>query len=67
MNRSDLNQSYAAFDQSSTIVGVIDMSLKSWVMSGTVPGVKRQPLKKLSAKDMRNNNCYDFGRRWMTA
>ncbi len=49
MERSDLNQSYAAFDQSSTIVGVIDMSLKSWVMSGTLPGVKRQPLKKLSA------------------
>jgi transposase len=49
MNRSDLNQSYAAFDQASTIVGVIELSLKSWLVAGTVPGVTRQPRKKLSA------------------
>jgi transposase len=49
MDRSDLNQSLAAFDQGSTIVCVIELSLKSWVVSGVVPGVKRQPLKKLSA------------------
>jgi transposase len=49
MNRSDLNQSYAAFDQASTIVCVIELSSKSWLLAGTVPGVKRQPKKKLSA------------------
>jgi len=51
MNRSDLNQSYAAFDQASTIACVIDMSMKSWVLSGTVPGVQRQPLKRLLADE----------------
>jgi transposase len=49
MDRSDLNQSYAAFDQASTIVCVVELSSKSWLASGTVPGVKRQPRKKLSA------------------
>jgi transposase len=49
MNRSDLNQSYAAFDQASTIVIVVELSSKSWLLAGTVPGVKRQPRKQLSA------------------
>jgi transposase len=49
-NRSDLNQSYAAFDQASTIVTVVELSSKSWLAAGTVPGVKRQPRKKLSAR-----------------
>jgi transposase len=49
MERNDLNQSLVAFDQHSTVVGVIELSLKSWVVSGVVPGVKRQPLKKQPA------------------
>ena len=49
MNRSDLNQSYAAFDQASTMACVIELSSKSWLLAGTVPGVKRQPKKKLPA------------------
>jgi transposase len=48
-NRSDLNQSYAAFDQASTLVCVVELSSKSWLAAGTVPGVKRQPKKKLPA------------------
>jgi len=48
-NRSDLNQSYAAFDQASTIACVVELSSSSWLAAGTVPGVKRQPLKKLPA------------------
>jgi transposase len=48
-NWSDLNQSYAAFDQASTLVCVIELSSKSWLAAGTVPGVKRQPKKKLPA------------------
>jgi transposase len=47
--RSDLNQSYAAFDQASTLVCVIELSSKSWLLAGTVPGVKRQPKKNLPA------------------
>ncbi len=50
-NRSDLNQSYAAFDQASTIACVIELSSKSWLLAATVPGVKRQPKKKLSANE----------------
>jgi len=51
MNRSDLNQSYAAFDQASTMACVIELSSKSWLLAGTVPGLKRQPRKKLSANE----------------
>src|SRR5947209_5374367 len=47
-NRSDLNQSYAAFDQASTIVCVVELSSKNWLAAATVPGVKRQPRKNLS-------------------
>jgi transposase len=46
-NRSDLNQSYAAFDQASTIVSVVELSSKSWLAAATVPGVKRHPRKNL--------------------
>jgi transposase len=49
MQRNDLNQSLVAFDQNSTVVAVVELSLKSWVVSGAVPGVKRQPVKKLTA------------------
>jgi transposase len=46
--RSDLNQSYAAFDQASTMACVVELSSKSWLAAATVPGVKRQPRKHLS-------------------
>jgi transposase len=46
-NRSDLNQSYAAFDQASTIVSVVELSSKSWLAAATVPGVNRHPRKNL--------------------
>jgi transposase len=31
----------------STLVVVVEMSKTSWLVSGVVPGVERQPLKKL--------------------
>jgi transposase len=37
----------AAFEQDSTLVAVIEMSLSSWLVAGLVPGVSRDPLKKL--------------------
>ena len=49
MDRSDLNQSYAAYDQTSTMAIVVELSSKNWLALGTVPGVKRQPRKKVSA------------------
>jgi transposase len=50
-NRSDLNQSYAAFEQANTIVSVVELSSKNWLAAATVPGLKRQPRKKLSAQE----------------
>ena len=47
----DLSRSLTAFDQDSTLVAVIEMSLKSWLVAGIVPGVSRAPLKKLAADE----------------
>ena len=44
---NDLSRSLAAFDPSSTLVLVVEMSKASWLVSGVIPGVERQPLKKL--------------------
>ena len=47
----DLSRSLTAFDQDSTLIAVIEMSLKSWLVAGIVPGVGRAPLKKLEADE----------------
>lgn len=44
---NDLSRSFSPFDQQRTLVVVIEMSQSSWLVSGIVPGVDRQPLKKL--------------------
>jgi len=44
-----LSRALVAFDQNSTIVAVVELSLKTWLVSGLVPGVMRQPLKKQAA------------------
>jgi transposase len=49
MKRNDLSRSLVAFEQNSTLVGVVELSLKSWLVAGLVPGLERQPLKKLGA------------------
>jgi transposase len=43
----DLSRSIAAFDHDSTLVVVIEMSTSSWLVAGMIPGVDRQPVKKL--------------------
>jgi len=43
----DLSRSIAAFDHDSTLVVVIEMSKSSWLVAGMIPGVDRQPVKKL--------------------
>ena len=37
----------AAFDQDRALVVVVEMSQSSWLATGLLPGVERQPLKKL--------------------
>src|SRR5271167_4670346 len=44
---NDLSRSLTAFDPISTLVVVVEMSKASWLVSGAVPGVERQTLKKL--------------------
>src|SRR5262249_14173387 len=44
---NDLSRSLTALDVNHTLIGVIEMSQKSWLVAGIVPGVERQPLKKL--------------------
>jgi transposase len=50
-NPNGLNKCLAAFDQDSTLVAVVEMSKSSWLVAGIVPGVDRQPLKKLNADE----------------
>jgi transposase len=44
---NDLSRSLVPLSQDSTLVAVIEMSQASWLVAGTVPGIERQPLKKL--------------------
>jgi transposase len=48
---NDLSRSLAALDQDSTLVAVIEMSQSSWLVAAIVPGINRQPLKKLAADE----------------
>src|SRR5580704_11019631 len=49
MKCNDLSRSLVAFDQNSTLVAVVELSLNSWVAAGVVPGLGRDPVKKQSA------------------
>jgi len=43
----DLSRSLTALDQEETLICVVELSRSSWLIAGMVPGVERQPLKKL--------------------
>jgi transposase len=43
----DLSKSLTPFVQDNTLIAVIELSLSSWLVAGVIPGVTRQPLKKL--------------------
>ena len=45
---NDLSKSLVALEQDATLIAVIEMSQSSWLVAGIVPGVERQPLKKLT-------------------
>ena len=44
---NDLSRSLVALDQDSTIIAVVEMSQSSWLVAGMLPGIERQPRKKL--------------------
>jgi transposase len=44
---NDLSRCLVSLDQDSTLIAVIELSQSSWLIAGTVPGIERQPLKKI--------------------
>src|SRR6202051_3432987 len=48
---NDLSRSLSVLNRNSTLIAVIKMSQSSWLIAGIVPGVERQPLKKLAVDE----------------
>jgi transposase len=48
---NDLSRSLTVLEPEGTLIAVIEMSLSSWLVAGIVPGVERQPLKKLAVDE----------------
>lgn len=48
---NDLSRSLIALDMDTTLIAVVELSLSSWLVVGIVPGVERQPLKKLKTDE----------------
>jgi len=46
--QNDLSRSLVALEQDATLIAVIEMGQSSWLVAGIVPGIDRQPLKKLA-------------------
>ena len=44
---NDLSRSLVALAQDSTIIAVVELSQSSWLVGGVLPGIERQPRKKL--------------------
>ena len=44
---NDLGRSLTPLDVNQTLIAVIELSKESWLVAGIIPGVERQPLKKL--------------------
>src|SRR5262247_2284490 len=45
---NDLSRSPTPLDPNRTLIGVIELGKKTWLVAGIIPGVERQPLKKLA-------------------
>ncbi|MER8467430.1 IS110 family transposase, partial [Mesorhizobium sp. M1396] len=45
----DASRSLTALEQDNTIIAVIEMSKAKWLIAALVPGLERQPLKKIDA------------------
>ena len=45
--KDDLSRSLVALDQHSSLIAVVELSLSTWLVGGMVPGIERDPLKKL--------------------
>ena len=47
----DPRRSLVALDQHKSIIAVVELSLKTWLVGAIVPGIARDPLKKLTTPD----------------
>lgn len=45
--KDDLSRSLVALEQDKTLIAVVELSLATWLVGGIVPGLQREPLKKL--------------------
>ena len=48
---NDLSRCLTSLQPDGTLIAVIEMGLSSWLVAGIVPGVDRQPLKKLAVDE----------------
>ena len=46
-SRDDLGRSLVGLDQNSTVICAVELSSATWLVGGIVPGIARDPLKKL--------------------
>ena len=58
---NDLSRSLTPLDPSQTLIAVVELSKESWLIAGIIPGVERQPLKKLAADE---NELLKLLERW---
>lgn len=48
-SKDDLSRSLVALDQNSTLICAVELSLDNWLVGGIIPGISRDPLKKIAA------------------
>ena len=58
---NDLSRSVTPLDVNETLIAVIELSQKNWLVAGIIPGVERQPLKKLEPDE---NELLKLLERW---
>jgi transposase len=58
---NDLNRSLTPFDPNRTLIVVVELSSESWLVAGIIPGVEREPLKKLQPNE---NDLLKLLERW---
>lgn len=46
--KDDLSKSLVALDQHKTVIAAVELSLAGWLVGGIIPGIQRDPLKKLA-------------------
>jgi transposase len=60
---NDLSRSPTALNVNETLIAVVELSQKTWLIAGIIPGIERQPLKKLEPDEIAVLNLLDRWRR----